>query len=115
VVADHPVAYWRLDEPTGSSEAVDVVGSFTGNYTTDVGAAGPAPVLTYQVPGAPPKDTNTAVSLSGGGMVVIPYALELNPVTGPWSFEAWIKPSSFDSGNYRAPFSSMWNSDFGKP
>ena len=113
VVADHPVAYWRLDEPDGSAGAVDVVGSFTGTYTTSISAAGPAPAITYQVPGAPPKDTNTAVSVSGGGMVIIPYALEINPVTGPWSFEAWIKPSSLDSAHFRSPFSSMWNSDFG--
>jgi hypothetical protein len=113
VVADHPVAYWRLDEPDGSTNAVDVVGSFTGTYTTNISAAGPAPEIIYQVPGAPPNDTNTAVSVSGGGVVTIPYALELNPVTGPWSFEAWIKPSSLDSGNFRSPYSSMWNSDFG--
>jgi hypothetical protein len=113
VVADHPVAYWRLDEPDGSTDAVDVVGSFTGTYTTSISAAGPAPAITYQVPGAPPKDTNAAVSVSGGGLVTIPYALELNPVTGPWSFETWIKPSSLDPANFRSPFSSMWNKDFG--
>ena len=113
VVADHPVAYWRMDETDGSTDAVDVVGSFTGTYTTNNSAAGPAPVFTYQVPGAPPKDTDKAVSVSGGAIVTIPYALELNPVTGPWSFEAWIKPSSLSDVEYRAPFSSMWNSDFG--
>ena len=113
VVADHPVAYWRLDEPDGSTNAVDVVGSFTGAYTTNISAAGPAPVFTYQVPGAPPRETNTAVSVSGGAVVIIPYALELNPLTGPWSFEAWIKPSTLDSVDFRSPFSSMWNSDFG--
>ena len=111
VVADHPVAYWRLDEPDGSVGAVDVVGSFTGSYNT--GGGGVSPAFVYQVPGAPPKDTNTAVSVSDGAIVTIPYALELNPVSGPWSFEAWIKPSSLDPGNFRSPFSSLWNSDFG--
>jgi hypothetical protein len=45
--------------------------------------------------------------------VSIPYALELNPVTGPWSAEAWVKPATLDPGHFRTVFSSMWNRDFG--
>lgn len=112
VVGDHPVAYWRLDEPTGSANAIDVVGSFNGAYT--VQSAPPGPVtISNQVAGAVTKDTNTAVSIGGGEIVSIPYALELNPVTGPWSFEAWIKPALLVTPNYPVPFSSLWNSDGG--
>jgi len=32
VAADKPSAYWRLDETTGSTLAVDAVGSFDGTY-----------------------------------------------------------------------------------
>src|SRR4030095_1028476 len=68
----------------------------------------------YQVPSGIPHETNTALKIAGGAAVTIPYALELNPVTGPWSVEAWVKPASLDPGHFRTPFSSMWNSDFGQ-
>ena len=42
-----------------------------------------------------------------GGIVSIPYALELNP-WGPWSVEAWIRPDAVD-GVFRVPLSSMQN------
>jgi hypothetical protein len=106
VVADGPVAYWRLDEPDGSLTATDVVGSFDGEYQ----ALG---FFTYGVPTGIPHETNLAVNINGGAVVSIPYALELNPVTGPWSAEAWVKPASLDPGNFRTVFSSMWNSDSG--
>jgi hypothetical protein len=111
IVADHPVAYWRLDEP-GDTNAYDVVGSFDGVYGPQPVSL-PNPVFTFAVPGALANDTNPAVNVSGGAVMTVPYALELNPVTGPWSFEAWIKPSSLDSAHFRSPFSSLYNSDFG--
>jgi predicted secreted protein len=107
VVADDPVAYWRLDETNGSVTAVDAVGSFDGQYQANAGT------LVYGAASGIPHETNAAISISGGSVVTIPYALELNPVTGPWSFEAWIRPASLDPGHFRTPFSSMWNSDFG--
>src|SRR2546422_446487 len=33
VLADHPIAYWRFDEPDGSAVAYDLVGSHNGVYT----------------------------------------------------------------------------------
>ena len=111
IVADRPTAYWRLDETTGSSTAVDVVGSFDGAYVDSATAT--TPIFTHQAPGAVATDANTAINIAGGAIVRIPYALELNPVTGPWTFEAWIKPSTLDPINFRTPYSSMWNSDFG--
>lgn len=107
VVADDPVAYWRLDEPNGSTTATDAVGSFDGAYQTNNGS------LTFGVPPGIPHETNFAINIVTGAVVTIPYALELNPVTGPWSAEAWIRPTTLDSGNFRTVFSSMWNSDFG--
>jgi hypothetical protein len=111
VVADNPVAFWRLDEPTGSTVAVDAVGSFNGTYGPSATAT--APVFNFQVPTGIPHETDAAVNMSGGAVVKIPYALELNPVTGPWSFETWLRPTFLDSVNFITPYSSMWNSDFG--
>jgi len=101
VVADDPVAYWRLDEDGISGVATDAVGSFDGAYTPAAGS------FTFQIPGAVPRGTNTALRLSGGATVRIPYALELNPVSGPWSVEAWINPA-IQPGNFATVMSSMY-------
>jgi hypothetical protein len=107
VVADDPVAFWRLDEINGSTIAVDAVGSFDGSYDPQAGS------FDYEVPTGIPHETNTAVHVTNTALVTIPYTLELNPVTGPWSAEAWLMPTSLDPDNFRTPISSMWNSDFG--
>jgi hypothetical protein len=107
VVGDDPVAYWRLDEPNGSGVATDAVGSFDGAYQTTSGA------LTFGVPSGIPREPDPAINVSGGSVVTIPYALEINPVSGPWSFEAWIRPTALDPVNFITPYSSLWNSDFG--
>ncbi len=107
VAADNPVAYWRLDEPDGSTNAIDAVGSFDGSYDTNSGA-----VVWGIAPGIP-NDSDFAVDLQDmettnlglGGQVDIPYALELNPF-GPWSVEAWVRPDSVDNV-YRTTFSSL--------
>ncbi len=114
VVADDPVAYFRLDEPTGSTTAVDAVGSFDAAYDSSKGD------ITFGVPPGIPRETDFAVDLSDtntvtvgqGGVVRIPYALELNPY-GAWSAEAWVRPDSNDTnGNFRTVFSSLYNFNF---
>jgi hypothetical protein len=104
VVADKPVAYWRLDEPDASTTATDAVGSFHGAYLANAGT------FTYGAPNGIPNETNAAVGITGGAVVSVPYALELNPY-GNWSAEIWLKPSSLgtDGGDYRVVFSSQWN------
>jgi hypothetical protein len=99
IVADHPVAYWRVDESSGTT-AVDAVGSFDGNYAF----AGSDLALGY-APGIP-HATNAAIHITNSATVTIPYALELNPVTGPWSAEFWLQPTSQDPGNFHTPISS---------
>jgi len=99
VMADDPVAYWRLDEPNGSLTAVDAAGSFDGAYTPGNGT------LTYGVATGIPRETDTAISVSGGAQVEIPWALELNP-HGPFTAEVWFEPASLSSTDYRAVFSS---------
>ena len=105
VAADQPVAYWRLDEPDGSSTAVDAVGTFDGTYTPNAGS------VTYGVlPPGIPNDTDPAVTIAGGATIQIPFAPELNP-TASWSIESWIKPSSLgaNGGDYRVVLSSEYN------
>lgn len=105
VVADDPVAYWRLDEPSGAGVAVDAVGSFDGAYNQLAGT------FTYGATTGIPRETDGAIGLTGGAVVSVPYALELNPTTGPWSVEAWVQPASL-AGEFRTVFSSMFNPDF---
>ncbi len=107
VLADDPVAYWRLDETDQNGPAIDLAGSFDGAFDTTAGA------VSFGIAPGIPNESDSAIGLTGGAIVTIPYALELNPVTGPWSAEAWVKPDSLDPGHFRTVFSSMWNSDFG--
>ncbi len=102
VLADDPVAFWRLDEPDGSITAVDAVGSFDGTYTPGNGT------LSYGSPSGIPAETNKAVSVTGGARVAIPWALELNP-HGPFTAEAWFKPATLktDDLDYRTVFASL--------
>ena len=114
VAADHPVAYWRLDEPSGSGTAVDAVGSFDGAYT----APGVAGSFNYQVPTGIPKTTDPAIGLTNGAntlaagavSVQIPFAPELNSDTA-WSVETWIMPYTVgvNGGDYRVVLSSQYN------
>jgi hypothetical protein len=114
VVADDPVAYWHLNEADATSPAIDAVGSFDGAYDNSLGD------ITFGVPTGIPHETDKAVDLSDtntvsvgqGGVIRIPYALELNPY-GPWSYETWVRPDSNDNNNnFRTVLSSLYNFNF---
>ena len=104
VMADGPIAFWQLDEPSGSTVAVDTAGSFDGSYVAGSGS------FTFGAPTGIPNDTNAALGVTGGATVSIPYAIEINPL-GAFSVEGWFKPASLASnGNdYRTALSSMSN------
>src|SRR3989442_5707000 len=75
VLADHPVAYWRLDEETGT---VLVDASGNGNDGTYAGA------VTLGQPGALASDSDTAAGVGpAGGAANVPRTASLpgNPVT----------------------------------
>lgn len=91
VMADDPVAFWRLDEADASVTAVDAAGSFDGQYTLGPGA------ITYGVAPGIPQETNPAVAVTGKAHVQIPWALELNP-HGPFTVELWFQPASLNPG-----------------
>src|SRR5665213_16058 len=104
VVADGPIAFWQLDETTDSSTAVDTVGSFDGAYYTGAGS------FAFGVPSGIPHDTDTALGVTGGATVSIPYAIEINP-PGAYSVEGWFKADSTTTGgnDYRTALSSLSN------
>ncbi len=104
VMADKPVGYWRLDETNTTltgGVALDTAGSFDGNYTF-VGSD-----LTFGYPTGIPHELDPAIHVTNSAIVTIPYALELNPVTGPWSVEFWAETNITGYGkNFHAPISS---------
>jgi concanavalin A-like lectin/glucanase superfamily protein len=91
VLADHPVAYWRLNEATG---AVMVDASGNGNDGTYAGA------VTLGQPGALTSDGDTAVGFNptgGAASVASTTSLQVNPVT----IEIWInKRTDTEYGAY---------------
>ncbi|MGC9941953.1 MAG: LamG domain-containing protein [Verrucomicrobiota bacterium] len=104
VVADGPVAYWRLDEPSGSTNAVDAVGSFNGSYLPGNGS------FDFDATTGIPNSTDGAIGITNGATVSFPYAIEINP-PGAFSVEGWFQATSLPANpnDYRTPISSMSN------
>ncbi|MGH9103700.1 MAG: LamG-like jellyroll fold domain-containing protein, partial [Acidimicrobiales bacterium] len=90
VLADHPLAYWRLGESQASAPAADSSGNGnTGTYSSSG--------VTLGAQGAIAGDANTAATFDGssGGMTAPDTsALRLN---GSFSIELWAKQGSFDN------------------
>ena len=84
VLGDGPAAFWRLDEPSGTT-AYDRAGH-NGAYS---GA------LTLGTPGLT-ADGDTAVTF-GGGTATVAYSNDLNPTN--FSVEFWAKPADL-TGEY---------------
>ncbi|MGH9268173.1 MAG: LamG-like jellyroll fold domain-containing protein, partial [Acidimicrobiales bacterium] len=82
VLADGPVAYWRLGEASGTTAADSSGNGRTGSYLGGV---------TLSTPGAIATDAGTAATFNGtSGYVDVANnpALQL---TGPFTLEAWMK------------------------
>jgi hypothetical protein len=106
VMADKPVGFWRLDETNTTASggtALDTAGNFDGTYTF-VGND-----LTFDWSNGIPHEIDPSIHVTNTAVVTIPYALELNPVTGPWSVEFWLEPTSQDPVNFRTPIASEAN------
>lgn len=96
VLADGPVAYWRLDEASGTT-AADQLSAHPGTYT-----AGP----TLAQSGALVGDSDTAIKTNGSSQYVsIPYSAALN--TAQFSVEVWAYPTA-GSGSYRGVMASRY-------
>lgn len=87
VAADRPAHWWKLDESSGATAAIDMGFSsslLTGTYlgTTTLGQSG---ILTYD-------GSRTGATFGTTGAAAIPAALI--PGTSPWSLELWFKIST---------------------
>jgi hypothetical protein len=79
VLADSPLAYWRLGEASGTSAADASGNNRTGSYLN---------TPTLGAPGALSGDANTAVGFDGTNEYVnVPYSAALNPAA--FTVEAW--------------------------
>lgn len=97
VLADSPVAYWRLGEASGTT-AADEVGSYAGTYvgSPTLGGSG---VFTG----------NSAASFNGSSQYITASALGSRT---SWSIECWVKFAS-TSGEQTAISNDLvgWNND----
>jgi hypothetical protein len=82
VLADGPVAYWRLGETTGTA-AADVMNNATGEY---------GGFYTLGATGSLANDSDTAFDTFGAG-VLVPDVAALR-ITGALTVEAWIRPDA---------------------
>src|SRR5579883_810835 len=92
VAADSPQAYWRLDEPAGSTTAHDA----TGNHDDGTYVGG----VTLAVQGAIANDQDTAASFDGATAWVDCKNIFQFAGKTAFTLEAWVKPML--DGNYRA-------------
>src|SRR5207253_1068179 len=83
VQADSPVAYWRLDEGTGTSAADAGPNSDTGTYSGG---------YTVALPGAL-RDPSTAVDFNGSTGKVTAGVTGIPSGSSARTVEAWIKPN----------------------
>ncbi len=92
VLADDPVAYWRMNETDGSV-LNDYAGGFNGTYHGG---------FTLAQPGISSYDTNPAVLFDGStGGALVPYSAALNPTN--FTVECWARAtaSMAGDGDYR--------------
>jgi hypothetical protein len=86
VLADGPLAYWRLGEASGTTAADSSGNGHAGTYMGG---------FTLGVPAALVGDTDTAARFNGSnGMVQVPDSAPLR-LNGSWSIEFWAKQVSY--------------------
>ncbi|MCX6923926.1 MAG: hypothetical protein NT154_12070, partial [Verrucomicrobia bacterium] len=103
IVTSAPEAWWRLDEPQGSTNMFDGMGRHNGIYTN---ASGGSTLPTMGASGALVSNPNPAASFSstGQGIGLVPYSPALTP--SKYSVEAWVNTSVL---NNQVPVSSSFN------
>lgn len=79
VLADAPVAYWRLDGASGN--AVDLINGLVGTYGGTVTRNEPGAVI----------DGNTCFKPAASGRVTVSNDVLINLADGPFSYEVWAK------------------------
>src|SRR5579872_6216104 len=105
ILAQHPVAYYRLDEPPGAALAHDLSPAHshaTVNAASGIISGGASGTPAQGAALLPAISTNSAV-FSGGAnsaSITIPYSTALSPVNsdgltgGPFSCECWVRPAA---------------------
>jgi hypothetical protein len=115
ILADHPVAYYRLEEPNGSATVADSSGNGNIGYVTYVTQADN--ITVYPQLGLPGIDTNSALFATstgpGQGDIDVPWTSAMNPTTdgtngAPFSAELWVQATKQSSG-YGVPLDSSCN------
>ena len=95
MLADSPLAYWRLGETSGTTAADSSGNNRSGSYLA-------SPSLNQ--PGALVGDTNRAVGFNGSSQYVnVPYLAALNPAQ--LTVEAWVFPTG-GQGTFRSVVTS---------
>jgi hypothetical protein len=91
VLANNPVAYWRLNDNVQVPAADVARNSGSLGAATDGFYVGTA---NHPVGGALVGSSDTAVAVDGtaGSVVNIPYSAAMNP-NGPFTVEAWLNPN----------------------
>ena len=103
ILADHPVAYWRMDTPGGSES--DLTGrGHTGAYH------GGQPGLTTL------PDGESAVDFNGNGeYMTVPSSADFSiPTTNQLTWEAWIRPDNLQWTSSNDPDSAGYVNWMGK-
>jgi len=98
VMADNPVAYWRLDETTGT-QAIDEVSGRIGDIVGGVTLNQPSGL--NNDPANPSMNFRTIAGADG--VVRVPYDAALNPES--FSIELWAMADG-NADNYRSPFTN---------
>jgi len=104
VLSDHPLGFWRLGDPAGSTSAADASGS---GLTAAVD-----PGVSFGQPGAISGDT--AATFSGGGAAVTVPPSPLLDLSSAVSVEAWVRPTTAgqNGGIYEKTVSGWVNSQY---
>ncbi len=105
VLADTPLAYWRLGEKSGTVAHDETGHGYDGTYTG---------TYTLGTPGPLAGDPDTAVTLDGvTGQVDVGDNFDFTGQV-PFSFEAWVKPAVIDN-EYRHVVTKMAFNGLGNP
>jgi hypothetical protein len=83
IVADQPEAWWRLDDPPGTTLMADSMGRHDGTYAGTVLLGGP---------GAIAGSANTAASFDGTSYGTVPFSAALNAPS--FTMECWAKTTN---------------------
>jgi hypothetical protein len=88
VVADHPLAYWRLDD--AGTTASDVMGTYPGTYSG---------TCMHDVPGAIADDPDTATNFEHSCIMSANSAPSFAGIAA-FTIELWFRPDVLPQGSY---------------